>query len=909
MSQTPGLDGGAGLSLTWEALQGLAGKDHGAGIVRLLTAATEAERLAFFKVVEAGIKGADPAAWWRDQINPAGSYAIAVVGTAPTAQKAAALLTRRNLRDQWRWMPVGYMLDVAAAREVQWLGDLGHRLAQRLSTRNVWDSSEWEFTAALMRAGGVEPPVTEGVVKGWLAGLIRPRGQRMPPLTMRLRDDPYLDLLLPSVFEINGLGADIVNVAWGDGSDTPGTVTRFPGAVAALVAEGRLDRKTILAATIDRLTRGDKPNALRPFVILHEALAPTVDEIAEYSPDYHLLLAEAPGPIAALGQTALRTLDDSGRLDPETLLDASIPLLTRREKTLVKTQMAWLERVARREPGRAGAVYETIAAAFGHPALDIQERALTLIARQLPGLDPGSAARIAGESAMLSGDLTARAADIFGTTPAAAETPVTLAPVEAALMPPPITTAAELAEEVVVLLHEQTGVRWERVLAAVVTLHAQGRRAELAGALAPVLDRHSGWFDTNRWNSGSPFHGLGTAIRMATDPPRHDTGHQQLYSSVRIAWQEGRRGGGSSKLSARPTGVLALRAAEIAVHINGSMMPMLIATPTHTNGSIDPAVLLERLTRAESEGWQPWQFDLEQALLRLPRTGVPAEVLAGAGKLTAPAGRQFAQWLASGGLPDPVSEPWAQIGERNASGSYTWDAPVPRRMGARLTPARDGGLRLERQLLTHQPKKHPEWSPDDYLGVHGVLAMVLPHHREVAAAWALGDLGSLADQGRKDHGGLLPLLAECTGPVGPALAYGLVYGLGAKHEPDRVAAVDAFLTMAAGSEPFAAAVGAALADLCADSTVKLSRVTPALTDAHRGGASTAVWELLTAALPPLLATRLRAVPDLLELATQVAVALGIRASVPGLAEAAALPGTSRLVQESKRLQAILTAPA
>ncbi|SDS27404.1 DUF7824 domain-containing protein [Actinoplanes derwentensis] len=903
------------MSLTWETLEGLAGKDHGAGIVRLLTGATEAERLAVFKAVEAGIKGADPSAWWRDQINPAGAFAIAVLGTAPTAQKAAALLTRRNLRDQWRWMPVGYMLDVAAAREVDWLGDLGHRLAQRLSTRDVWDSSEFDFTAAFMRAGGVEPPVTESVVKGWLAGLIRPRGKRVPPLTMRLRDDPYLDLLLPSVFEIDGLGADIFNAAWSDGSDNPGSVTRFPGAVAALVAEGRLERKTVLAATVDRLARGDRPNALRPFVVLHETLAPTVDEIAEYSPDYHQLLAEAPGPIAALAQTALRTLDDSGRLDPETLLDASVPMLVRKEKTLVKAQIAWLERLARREPGQAGAIYETIAAAFGHPALDIQERALTLIAKQLPGLDPGSAARIAGESSMLAGDLTARAAEIFGTTVAAGSAPVApvvLVPVETPLMPPPITTAAELAEELVILLHDQTGVRWERVLAAVVTLHAGGRRAELAGALAPILDRHSGWFDTNRWNSGSPFHGLGTAIRMSTDPPRHDTGHQQLYSSVRIAWQEGRRGGGSSKLSASPTGVLALRAAEIAVHINGSMMPMLVATPTHTNGSINPAVLLERLTRAEAEGWQPWQFDLEQALLRLPRTGVPAGIPVAAGQLTSPAGRQFAQWLDSGGLPDPVSEPFEQLGEKNESGAFTWDAPVPRRMGARLTPARDGGLRLERQLLTHQPKRHPEWSPDDFMGVHSVLTMVLPHHREVAAAWALGDLGSLADQGRKEHGALLPLLAECTGPVGPALAYGLAYGLGAKHEQDRVAAVDAFLTLAATPEPFAAAVGAALADLCADSTVKLSRVTPALADAHRAGASTAVWELLTTVLPPLLATRLRAVPDLLELATQVAVALGPHArstEIPGLAEVAALPGTSRLVQESKRLHTTLAGPA
>ncbi|GAA1620365.1 DUF6493 family protein [Actinoplanes couchii] len=894
------------MSLSWETLEELAGRDNGAGVTALLLGATEAERLAFFKTVEAGIKGADPSDWWRAQIHPAGSYAIAVVGTAPTAQKAAALLTRRALRDHWRFMPLGFLTDVATAREVDWMGDLGHRLAQRLSTRNVWDSTEWEFAAAIIRAGGAEPPVIEGVVKGWLGRLIRPRGKRVPPLTMRMRDDPYLDLLLPSVFEFDGLGADIFNTAWGDGSDNPGTVTRFPGAVGALVAEGRLERKTVLAATIDRLARGDKPNALRPFVVLHEKLAPTVDEIAEYAPDHLRLLAEAPGPIAALAQSMLRALDDAGRLDVDTLLDVSAPVLVRKEKTLVKAQITWLEKVAKRDPSRVDDVYRTLAGAFGHPALDVQERALIMIAKQLAGLRADTVALIAGNSVLLAGDLTARAAELFGTTMAAAPEPVPLTALEVAPMPPPIASAAELAEEVVVLLHDQTGVRWERVLAAVVTLHAQGPRDEFAAALAPILQRHSGWFDTNQWNTGSPFHGLGTAIRMATDPPRHDTGHQQLHTSVRIAWQEGRRGGGNSKLAADPTGVLALRAAEIAVRINGSMMPMLVATPTRVNGSIDPAALLERLSRAEAEGWQPWSFDLEQALLRLPRTGVAAEVTAAAAELTSPAGRQFAQWLAAGGLPDPVSEPCAQVGERNDAGAYTWDVPVPRRMGARLTPARDGGLRLERQLLTHQPGRHPRWSPNEFDGVEAVLAMVVPHHREVAAAWALGDLGSFADQGQRGDGRLLPLLAECTGPVGPGMAYGLVYGFGAKHEPDRISAVDAFLTMAAGAEPFAAAVGSALADLCADGTVKLSRVTLGLTDAFRGGAATAVWELLTTALPPLLATKLRAVPDLLELASQVAVALDIRAEIPGLAEAAALPGTSRLAQESRRLLAILT---
>ncbi|WP_433790023.1 DUF6493 family protein [Actinoplanes sp. CA-252034] len=892
------------MTLDWESVDRRSRSGDQPGVARLLLAVGEPERLAFAKAVEAGIKGTDPDVRWRSHVDPAPGYALAVIGTAPTAARAATMLLRRGLRDSWQRIQFERLTQIADARQLDWLGELGERLCARLPTRDVWDGADWAFAARILEAGKAQPPVTEGVVRGWLARLIRPRGKRLPPLSMRMRDDPYLDLLLPGVFEIDGMGADIYNATWGEASAPPRSGIRFHEAVAALVAEGRLERKTILAAIADRLARGDKPTALRPFVLLHDELAPTVDEIAAHALDYARLLAEGPGPIATVAQRCLRSLDDTGRLDLDTLLEASLPALLRKEKTLVKAQITWLEKAAGREPERAVEVFETIAAAFGHPALDIQERALTVIIRHLPALPADAVARLADASAALAGDLPARAATVFGTA-VVAETVPELPPFAGpAAMPAPITTAAELAEEIAVLVHEESGVRWEQVLAALVALHADGRRDELAAVLTPLLERYPGELGEHSWNVGEPLACLGVAIRVATGLPRdHDT-HRQLYGAVRTAWQEGRRGGSGSELSSAPDGVLALRVAEIAVHLNGSMMPMLVATPTHVNGSLDPEVLSDRLSRAEGEGWQPWPFDLEQALLRLPRNGVPAEVVAGAGALTSPAGRQFAQWLAGGGLPDPVSELFVQVPASNGHG-FVWGLDLPRRMAATLRPSRDGGLRLERQLLTLDPPKHPEWAPQRFGRQPGVLSMVLPHHREVAAAWAIGELAALADQDQRDNGRLLPLLTECSGPVGPALTYGLAYTFGAKQESDRAAAVDAFLVLAAGTNPFAHAVGAALADLAADGSVKLNRALPALTDAHRSGASAAIWELLTAALPPLLAAGHRAVPDMLELATQVAVAIGARSAIPGLAEAAARPGSSRLVQEAKRLHSAL----
>ncbi|WP_436519972.1 DUF7824 domain-containing protein [Actinoplanes sp. HUAS TT8] len=902
--------------LTWDDLHARARNEGLPGIVKRLAAATEEQRLALAPEVETTIKGLDRNEWWRASKNPNPGYALVVIGCMPTAARAAALLQRTSMQT-WAQVGPARFLEVARLRELPWLGDLGVRLAQKLPIRDA-DDELWPIVSALLNEGDAEPPVTEGVVRAWLDHLLRPpfrhRGA-VAPLSIRLREDPHRDTLLPGLFEFNGLGTDLAALSWDASNKEWDSTPAMPKVIAHLVGEGTLERKAILDLTVDRLLRGGKPNELRPFTLLHDALAPDEDELTAHALDYARLLPDAPGAVATVAQKALRAVDDAGRLELETLLDTSGPTLVRKEKTLVKAQLAWLEKVARREPARAGEVLETVAAAFGHPALDVQERALTLIGKQVARLDPDTLTRIADASTGLAGDLPARAAELFGTsTPEAEEQiPELLPAAPTAEMPPPIATAPELAEELVALCHEETAIRWERVLAGLVSVYATEGAEVLGAALRPVLDRYTGDFGENSWNRTEPLLHLGVAIRSAIGPdlpanaPRTGTGSsanlwEWLITSVRTAWQGGRRGGNDSALAATPDGVLGLRVAETATQLTRTMVPLIMATPTHVTGSIDPAVLLERLRRAEAEGWQPWPVDFEQALLRLPREADPA-VTAGAAGLTSPAGRQFAAWLSGGGLPDPVSRRFEQAPD--TKGRDYW-APSLRRVVAILEPARDGGLRLERQLLTVVPSVHPEGYPSDFHDTGDVVAMVLPHHREAVAAWVLPELAALADQEQREGSAVLPLLAESSGPVGPALSYGVAYGLGARHQENRVAAVDAFLTLAARPEPFAAAVGAALGDLGADGVLKLSRVGPALAEIHRAGGSVALWEVLVTALPSLLAAAPHGLPDVLELATQVARAVHARSEIAGLGEVAGRAGSTRLVKEAKRLQTVLT---
>ncbi|MDY7089351.1 MAG: DUF6493 family protein [Actinomycetota bacterium] len=969
------------MSLVWETLRDKIGQIDSGAVAGLLEAAAEPERLALARELEAHIKGMRPEDWWRPRHDPSAALAIAVLGTMPSAARAAAQLNRRDMRGKWGRVPVPQVLRVVRAREVPWLGDLAGRLAAKLSPDDAWQG-DWSFVAALYAEAGVAPPVTEAFVAGWLVAFEQDVQRRHDPLADRLRHSPLLDALLPAVFEIDGLGSHLTNMTVfdresGRWTDTPA----FPSAIAELVAEGHLERKTILAATIDRLVRGDRPAWLRPFALLHDELAPTLDEMAGHALDYAQLLPGAPSAVAGLAQRALRAVDDAGRLDLDTLLDVSRPTLLRKEKTLVKTQLAWLDKVARREPGRVGEILEAVAAAFDHPALDLQERAVEVIEKHAKGRD---LSWLAGYAAGLGGDLPARVERLSGVeAPTLVGGAVLPLPAPIA-MPAPIGSVAELAEEIVALLHTETSVRWERVLAGLVAVSGSSagppgtpsadvpspparptgelppgtrpaedlppparpadelppgtRPVEDLSPLRHLLDQHEVAFADQRRRPRQ--HALGTAIRVLLGEPAPGEEGGGTWQRVIGAVRARLRGGSDvPQLNGSPEELLTLRVVEVAALLRQSPVPVLLATPTHTGGNLDATELVERLRRLEAEGAVPWPLDFEQALLRLPRGTSPAV----ADGLPSAAGRRLAEWLTGGGLPDPASSVLEQ--RRGESWSY-YNGPEPQvgRLVVNLASPRAGVLSIEHQMVIVTRRETLNYFSGRWLQHPDVLSAALPHHREVSAAWALPALAALADLDQRGGGSLLTLLAEADGPFGPAMSLAVAYVLAARHETDRVAAVDAFLTLAASgttaiaeisavirqrlpateapalpddvvaaTHGFGVSVGRDLARLAMRGMVKLNRAVPALADAHRAGASDAVWDVVAAALPPLLAPAVgpapfaRALPDLLELASLVAGATGTRGEIARLDEVAARKGNTRLLKEARRLQSVLSA--
>lgn len=153
---------------------------------------------------------------------------------------------------------------------------------------------------------------------------------------------------------------------------------------------------------------------------------------------------------------------------------------------------------------------------------------------------------------------------------------------------------------------------------------------------------------------------------------------------------------------------------------------------------------------------------------------------------------------------------------------------------------------------------------------------------------------------------LLPLLAETSGPVGPAIALAITYGLATQDASERIAAVDALLAF--GTTPDLAMIGRDLGELGGDGILKVGRAAAALGEAARAGAVAAVWAICQAALPALL-DRARPRPgtiEMLEVANLCAQALGTRATIPAVDRAAARGGSGRLVTEARRLRTTLT---
>lgn len=818
---------------------------------------------------------------WRGAGDSAEALRAAGAATMASASTLAAWLTRRGLVGADEAVDdTVRLLGLVRARPPAWQAKLAAALAARLRGRGP----SYQLTAILVRETGITPPTDDGFITAWVAAaadgiqttpVTRVRTMResaeMRGMAEVLSADPLFDALLPRLFHAQGVGEVL---QWeSDPADPDGWL----GGLRTLCERGRVDRSMLLDGCVGRFLRGGTALELRFFVRLHQALAPDPAELDRHAVDYLRLLPAAPGTVAELALGHVRELPV-----PAELAEAVEALMMRPEKKLVRAGLSWIDQLARLAPDRLAETSAALALAFSHESSDLQDRAVRLTLKHSTRLD---LAPILEAIPHLPRDLRARLDGLAsphldpGGEPAAEDAVVLVAPVlpQAELLPP-IHTVDELA-------------------------------AEFGRAAAPF--GHPGWLPVERLLAGlvELAHRDREAVRAALIPPPQDA---SVYPTDPMTWLWmtlravlGDRPSppalpGPDTISAPHVMVLRRMAEVLDAALSDTLPPVLLATPTSASGHVDPAVLVDRLHRVEAAGGTPLDADLQQALLRIPRTAMPPVDA----RLTSPAGRLVARWL---GGEEAV--PVVTVRHRyNDGAAERWFDDGPPRYSCgdpRVVPfvsAPPTGLDLI-DLLFSDPRMYLragggclDWWPG-----------VLPSHREVAAGYLLQHY-SWDWPERSPNREHLVRLAGAEGPLGAASAVMLAFHLNDEDPAGRTAALEVLLALAAGGALPGAELGEQLGRLVRQEMVTLSRVLPSLTEAARLGAGRQVWEVVAAAIPHLVpAEGERAksgLADLLALGVAT-VPPGADEPIPGLAGLAARKGSSRMVREAARLVQVL----
>lgn len=796
------------------------------------------------------------AGWWewREQFSP---LLMAGVGCLGGAAAVTGWLFRREFR--WRMADArdaGWVLEVLRERPERWRADAAGRMVAGLRTG---DALEWEIVAAFVRETGIEPPAGDLFVAGWL--------RTLDPATAGA--DPLFRHLAPRVFEIDGLGEVF--------SD------RQSRAVHRLVEDGLLERADVIDGVVGRLLR-DGPSGVVALAGLHERLGPGLAEVTGRIGDYVRLLPVAPVAVASMALAQVQRVEEAGLLAEELFAEAIDALAFRPEKKLLRATVTWIGQAVGRVPGRTEAGLGALALILGQDVLDLQERATRLAVRLAARAGEQGREAIIEAAGGLPADLREKISVAYGETIAAepAEAPPLVARPGPGL-PPPIASPEEFARQVAAIRWPLEAHTFERVLAGLAEW-AEREPQALREALRP-------------WARGLDpmdlgFHGWQSVERT------YELLHRAVYAfaapqdSAKLSGQvttSGARWDGSGPLDR----LFQQRARElIAVFESGARCPVLLAAPTSGTGHVDPQTLLERLERLEATGVAALPADLTQAKLRLPRRIDPV-LIERAGTLTSAAGRDCAEWMRSGGPADPDVTRWVRR-QRGHYGHEFTDVRAQLSRSLAELPAPFGELFMPGTGHSY----YPEWWP-----------LALPSRREVVAAHLMSSLPtSLESNDRQVM--VLADLAHGDGPVGTAMAWALTCGMGHRNAADRAAAVDALVTLAARGEAPVAALGEAVATLVAAEVVKLSRVISALEEATRAGAHAVVWAVVAESLPRLLPAegeRPRSgLADLMAAGARAAGLAGARGDLPGLAAVAARKGSSRLVQEARRLRLLLT---
>lgn len=769
----------------------------------------------------------------------ADAIALAGLGTADGERQAATVIANSwDTSDDF----VGKAVDLLARRKPAWLERLPEALVGEQGAR------EWAFIHALVVAGlGPEPDDPRYFV-GTVHGVRTDWGPNAPSVLDALRASP--DLVGDHIFTVlatEQAGRRLASHdSWLERTDdytrgpkrAPRPEDTWRHALVVLTQAGQLDRGRLLDAALAAPLRDWAAADLGWYVGLHNALEPTLDEVAARQSTYTRLLAVEHGPSVKLAQTQLKRLLADPRLEPEPLLTSSRATLSRSDKASVTAQL----------------------------------RVLTALAKVRPDLDVGGSARVALDHPRAEvREQAAKLLDKLGVTDERASValpPGFMAPEHEPRPTPerviPVADEDELGDLLLRLVEDADDpVEIERAIDGLL------RFADRLPIAADVLLRRS---TEAEWYVDDPRLILATLTQAWLLPrPRF---RRELWVINLAHANFGQRPAHEHSLY----GVAGRRLSDIALAIRRGPSQGL-ALPTFADGTIEPADLVERLESiGRKKASTPPAYEAALAVLRVAPERLPELTTHGAGPT------RYVVAEAIRRIRDHAPR-WERE-TRDLPTRWEWEAPT------RLTVFRDhsslpgADAPVDALFARADPWQHAsvelefgEYQPG-FEPTIAFCALMLPHHPDVFAAHVHPQLVRDLAKDRGVSAAVLDALALTPTRLDRPGSSALVLGLAAKDARIRTAAQDALVDLSRWGRLDGTLLGSEAAAHLRDDLIVGKRFSDGLTEVS-AAADTAVLPVLSAleALLPALAGR-RDAGAFLELTADLAERTGRSVHLP-----------------------------
>jgi hypothetical protein len=333
---------------------------------------------------------------------------------------------------------VDHAVAILQARNPGWLADFVDAL---LGAEGDWN---WRLVRGLVRVGAVPEPDRPEYFRGTVRGLPDYWAKRRLPLIDQIDADPGLagDHLI-RMLSTEGTGRLLAfHDKFQEGTfqdmpnHTPLAAATWRVTLLVLSQEGRLDRGKLLDAVLAAPLRDWAAADLGWYVGMHDALEPTLDEIAARQGTYARLLTVEHGPSVKTAQRELLRLMPDERFEPDPIIAASRATLGRADKASVTAQLRLLEKLAKTHSNVS--ITDTVRIACDHTRADVRDEAAKILTR-------------------------------LGAEVAPAAEPLTFVPLPPESRPPaptvqPVESADELAEVLLGLFEEINPVEMERAI-------------------------------------------------------------------------------------------------------------------------------------------------------------------------------------------------------------------------------------------------------------------------------------------------------------------------------------------------------------------------------------------------------------------------------------------------------------